>query len=207
MTAEDDTRIGLRERKKRQTRLALSRAAIRLTVERGWQDVTVDDIAAAADVSPRTFRNYFAGKAEAIAASHLERALRIAEELRARPAAEPLWEAIGNAVQAQFAPAPDDRQPRDQGWIDGLRLMLAEPAVQGEVLKANAIAQDELAKAIAERTGTDVAHDLYPQLVAAVVGAGSATAVAHWLREDPHSSALPLLREAFARIASGLPVP
>ncbi|MEV0697847.1 TetR family transcriptional regulator [Saccharopolyspora sp. NPDC050389] len=207
MATEDDARIGLRERKKRETRLALSRAAIRLVVERGWQDVTADDIAAAANVSPRTFRNYFAGKAEAIVASHLERALRIADELRARPATEPLWDAIGSAVQAQFAPAPDDQQARDPGWIDRLRLMLAEPAVQGEVLKANATAQDELAKAIAERTGTDVAHDLYPQLVAAVVGAGSATAVTHWLREDPHGSAVPLLREALARIAAGLPTP
>ena len=58
--------MGLRERKKAETRAALSWAAIRLTVERGFENVKVEDIAAAAGVSPRTFNNYFASKGEAI---------------------------------------------------------------------------------------------------------------------------------------------
>ena len=66
--------------------------------------MTVDDIAAAANVSPRTFRNYFSTKAEAVAAGHLERMLRVADELRARPASEPLWAAIAISVAAQFEP-------------------------------------------------------------------------------------------------------
>ncbi|WP_271220863.1 TetR family transcriptional regulator [Streptosporangium carneum] len=209
MTAEGDVGIGLRERKKRETRLALNQATIRLCIERGWDNVTVEDIAAAANVSVRTFRNYFSSKAEAIAAGHLERALRIAEELRARPGSEPLWDSIVNAVQAQFAPGGETgaESPGARRWRDALRLLLAEPALQGEVLKANAAAQDELAKAVAERTGTDVAHDLYPRLVAAVVGAGSAVALEHCLRADPPIPLAPLLREVFAQLAAGLPVP
>src|SRR5690349_17205711 len=95
---------GLRERKRRETRATLSLAANRLCVQRGWENVTVDDIAAAANVSPRTFRNYFSTKAEAVAAGHLERMLRIADDLRARPAGEPLWTAITHSVAAQFDP-------------------------------------------------------------------------------------------------------
>src|SRR5215831_17631507 len=95
---------GLRQRKRRETRAALSQAAIRLCVQRGWENVTVDEIAEAANVSPRTFRNYFSTKAEAVAAGHLERMLRIADELRARPAEEQLWTAITNSVSAQFEP-------------------------------------------------------------------------------------------------------
>src|SRR5262244_2759346 len=92
---------GLRQRKRRETRAALSRAAMRLCMQRGgWENVTVDDIAAAANVSPRTFRNYFSTKAEAVAAMHLERMLRIADEIRARPADEQLWAAITNSVCA-----------------------------------------------------------------------------------------------------------
>lgn len=64
---------GLRERKKEATRVALSWAAIRLTVERGLDNVRVEDIAEAVGVSPRTFNNYFSSKAEAIAFRHLQR--------------------------------------------------------------------------------------------------------------------------------------
>jgi len=208
MTA-DDGDLGLRERKKRETRLALSQATIRLTLQRGWANVTVEDIAAAANVSVRTFRNYFSSKAEAVAASHLERSLRTAEDLRARPAGEPLWEAIVNTVRIQFEgpPSPTPAVPRSQEQMDAIQLMLTEPALHGEILKATAIAQGELAKAVAERTGTDVTRDVYPGLVAAVVSAGSAKAVEHWLRTDPTGSVVPFLRDVFEQITAGLPVP
>ncbi|MGV9818590.1 acyl-CoA-like ligand-binding transcription factor [Nocardia xishanensis] len=200
---------GLRERKKRETRLALSRAAIRLSIERGWDNVTVEAIAAEANVSVRTFRNYFANKAEAIAASHVERSLRIADGLRARPTDEPLWDSIADAVLAQFAAGERSAtgSEDDRRWRDALRLMLAEPALQGEVVKANAAAQNALAAAIAERTGTDTARDVYPQLVAAVIGAGTAAAVEHCLRADEPLPLARVLREVFDRIRAGLPAP
>ncbi|MGH3625732.1 MAG: hypothetical protein ACRDQ5_28825 [Sciscionella sp.] len=55
--------------------------------------------------------------------------------------------------------------------------MLTEPALRGEVAKANTVAQHELAEAIAERIGTDAACNLYPKLVAAAVGAAIAVAI------------------------------
>ncbi|WP_067535738.1 TetR/AcrR family transcriptional regulator [Nocardia crassostreae] len=58
--------IGLRERKKRQTRLDLCMAARRLTVERGLDATTTDDIAKAVGVSPRTFFNYYETKLDAV---------------------------------------------------------------------------------------------------------------------------------------------
>ncbi|MFC6937902.1 hypothetical protein ACFQHO_51610 [Actinomadura yumaensis] len=85
--------------------------------------------------------------------------------------------------------------------------MLAEPALHGEVAKANAAAEDALAEAVAERTGTSTADDVYPKLVAAVVGAGSAVAVTRCMRADPPVPLVPVLREVFERIAAGLPVP
>lgn len=77
----------------------------------------------------------------------------------------------------------------------------------GEVVKANAAAQEELAKTIAERTGTDVARDVYPKLVAAVVGAGSAVAVERSLRADPPAPLALVLREVFDQVVAGLPAP
>src|ERR1700686_4935193 len=89
---------GLRERKKLATRQALGAAAMRLAVERGLENVLVEDIAAAAEVSPRTFNNYFASKYEAICALALDRSFQIGEALRERPASESLWDAVRNAV-------------------------------------------------------------------------------------------------------------
>lgn len=195
---------GLRERKKRETRFALSQAAIRLTLERGWDNVSVEDIAAAANVSERTFRNYFANKAEAIVATHVERGRRIAEALRDRPADEPLWDALVDAVAGQFEPPPGSA-PAPSGYPDALQQLLAEPAVQYEVFRAHAAAQDELTAAIAERTGTDPG-DLYPGIVAAVVSAGLGAALTRWTR-NPTGSIAPLLREVFDQIRAGLPAP
>lgn len=212
MAPADDERTpahpepGLRERKKRETRVALSQAAIRLCVIHGWAEVTVDQIAAEANVSVRTFHNYFSGKAEAIAASHLERMHRVAEDLLARPVGEPLWDALFHAVLGRFVPS-DDSAPQNARWREGVRLMLAEPALAGEIVKANAAAQEELATAVARRTGTDAERDVYPKLVAAVVAAGSATAVEHSLRATEPVRLSAVLAEVFEQLAAGLPVP
>jgi AcrR family transcriptional regulator len=197
---------GLRERKKQETRIALSWAAIRLAVERGLDNVRIEDIAAEAGVSTRTFSNYFGSKGEAIAARQYDRSRAIAEALRERPAGEPLWEAVTHAVLTGFALGERGHTP-DQAWIEGVRLMVAEPALQGEMHKAVTAGEAEFALAVAERTGTDAATDVYPQLVAAVVGAAHHVVIQQWLGTEPPPSMEALLRDVFGRLAAGLPEP
>jgi AcrR family transcriptional regulator len=196
---------GLRERKKRETRLALSRATIALIVERGWDVVTVEDIAAAANVSDRTFRNYFTSKAEAVAASHLERALVVADELRSQPADDPFWPAVRAAVRGSITAAP--ASSRDAAHMERVKLVLTHPSLRAELLRADDIAKDELAAAIAERLGLDRERDLFPQLAASVVTAGVASAMRFWMVNDPRGSVIEVLDRVFDDIARGLPAP
>lgn len=205
----DSDRAGLRERKKHETRIALSWAAIRLTVERGFDNVRIEDIAAEAGVSTRTFSNYFGSKGEAIVARHHDRARAIAAALRERPPGEPIWDAVTQAALQGFAlgePLPS-KGVADRAWVEGLRLMVAEPTLQGEFQKAGAAAEAEFALVVAERTGTDVTRDVYPRLVAGVVGAALNVVTQQWLAAEPSQSMESVLRDVFGQLAAGLPAP
>jgi AcrR family transcriptional regulator len=176
-------------------------------MRRGWENVTVEDIAEAANVSPRTFRNYFSTKAEAVAAGHLERMLHIADGLRARPAGEDIWTAITNSVATQFEP-PEQKSGSSaevKKWLERIRFLFTEPAIRGEVLKAAAVAQSELAKAIAHRIQGKRVGDMYPELMSAVVIAVVGVVQERWLHDGPTGSIVPLLRSAFNQVAAGFP--
>ena len=121
-----------------------------------------------------------------------------------RPSGERLWDSITCAVVAQ---AGGERASPAPEWIAGVRLMLSEPELQGEFLKAGVAAERECAAAIAERTGTDPGRDMYPWLVAAAVGAAIRVANEQWLRAEPPVPLAPLLRDALTQIAAGLPSP
>jgi AcrR family transcriptional regulator len=203
---------GLRERKKQQTRAALSWAALRLAVERGPAAVTVEDIATEAGVSPRTFNNYFTSKYDAIVWRHVERSARLSDQLRTRPVSEPLWTALIAAATALFegsGPVGDPSgEPRPIAeWRAGVRLLLEQPELRGEFARAAAMAERELAAAVAERTGTDAGSDMYPHLVAAAVGSAIQVASDQWLRTDPPVALGSLLDDALRQFAAGLPDP
>ncbi|WP_031072746.1 TetR/AcrR family transcriptional regulator [Streptomyces sp. NRRL WC-3742] len=195
---------GLRERKKAATREAITWAALCLAVERGLENVRVEDIAARAGVSPRTYNNYFSSKAEAIVARHHDRIALAAEELLARPAEEPLWEALTHVLIARFEGATEDPDPE---WTSAVRLVLSRPALQAEFARGGAVARTGLAAAVAARTGTDATRDLYPRLVAAVALAAVAAANEQYLAADPVVPYRPLLAAALRQVAAGLPAP
>jgi AcrR family transcriptional regulator len=188
---------GLRERKKLETKQALALAAMRLAVERGLENVRVEDITDAVNVSRRTFTNYFSGKEEAIVYLNADRAARAARALAGRPAGEPLADALAEAFAAQHQAAAAGMDPQRNA---GVQLMMTSPALRGEYLKTLVQAEGPLAEVIAERTGADPERDLYPNVLAAAVTAAVRAATGHWMDTGAAGSLPDLIRQAVRQI-------
>jgi AcrR family transcriptional regulator len=194
--------LGLRERKKLDTRRALSDAAMELAFERGLENVTRDDIAARAGVSLRTFNNYFTGKYEALAYRQTERIRRSLAVLRERPTDEPLWAAITAAVLEPLESEGADGVVPIRKQLAEVRKLVLAPEARAPI--SNEVFADWVF-VIAERTGTDAAYDMYPRLVAAVVRAVVEAAMDAYVMSDPPVTITSLLRRGLAEVAAGLP--
>lgn len=201
--------LGLRERKKVDTRRALSDAALKLAFEHGVDNVTREAIANLAGVSLRTFNNYFTGKYEALAYRQTERLRRSITALRERPADEPLWTAVTEAMieplEADFADATgaDDWVPT-RGELVEVRKLLLSPEVRSAMSRDLV---DEWIEAIAARSGTDPDRDMYPRLVVGVMQAVTDAAMNAYATAEPPVAITTVLREAMSAVAAGLPEP
>lgn len=100
--------VGLRERKKEQTRDAIEQAAFRLFAERGFQATTVADIAEAAEVAPRTFFAYFPSKEDVLFAGFGEAFDALAERLRGRPQGESTFDALRDWIATEVSDVQAD---------------------------------------------------------------------------------------------------
>jgi len=192
---------GLRERKKAATRQALSKAAMRLAMERGAEHVTADAIAAAADVSPRTFHNYFSSKEEAIVSTFHDQVTAVTEALRHRPAEEPIWDSLEHAIVGML----DNSEATPAETIAQLQLIKSSPALVQHQLTTHAELENRFAQVIADRTGTDVERDLYPHALAAAAGAAMAVATRIWVDGKIDRPLQDLIAEAFSLMRAGVP--
>lgn len=200
---------GLRARKKRATRRALHRAAVDLVAERGLSGVTIDEIAAAAGVSPRTFFNYFPTKDAAVVGIGARLPDLVAEALRGRPPAEGVLDALRAVLSDALGLAvrDDDLRARRRDVI------ARHPELATTTLGMTLRVEEALARAVAARTGTDPDVDLYPRLVAACAAGAVRAAALHATRQDGPDrpatahAALAALQDAFDLIAAGLPEP
>ncbi|EHR60499.1 TetR/AcrR family transcriptional regulator [Saccharomonospora cyanea] len=200
-------RAGLREQKKQATREALRQAALRLALERGPENVRVDDIAEAAGVSPRTYNNYFSSREQAIvSAVTAEREARIAAAVADHPAGVRLADVVVEAVVAQYTDAGDPDH-------DAMPLITTSPTLREAFLHAATAIEHPLTDAIARRLGDTDPHT--PRVLAASVTAAVRVALERWLRPAATSpatgglvvpsGALPdLLRAALAPLVPAL---
>ncbi|MFE9423514.1 TetR family transcriptional regulator [Kitasatospora sp. NPDC006697] len=174
---------GLRERKKQRTRDALVDAAHRLFLSHGYAQTTVDEIAAAVDVSQRTFFRYFANKEEAALAVLADSEDYFIERLAERPPEEPPLRAMRAAVCASWRDLSAAHHQGGRGVTAALELVqLIEgtPTLLAAQLRRSAEGEQRVARILAEREGLDPATDLRPRLLAAVFGAAVRSAHLSW---------------------------
>lgn len=199
--------LGLRERKKADTRRALSDAALELALELGIDQVTREAIANRAGVSVRTFTNYFAGKYEALAYRQNERLRLSLDVMRGRPVDEPLWTSVTEAMleplEVELGERAGDDVPSRSEFAE-IRKLLQSPEIRNAYSKD---LFDEWVRVIAERSGTDPVRDVYPRLVAAVMRAVGDAAMEAYATAEPPVPITTLYREALAAVAAGLPEP
>ncbi|MGK5678983.1 TetR family transcriptional regulator [Actinoplanes sp. URMC 104] len=190
---------GRRDRKKQQTRAALIAAALRLVDERGLDRVTVEEISEAADVSPRTFFNYFATKDDALIGA-MPDGPSMRERLLAVPAGVPLVPALLEAMLPDIAGIQAERDV----WLLRMRVIRDNPSLLPILVARGECAEQETVAAVAARTGLP-ADSMFPQLAATLVGAALRTAMMRWATDGRDLAEL--VREAFELLASGLAEP
>jgi AcrR family transcriptional regulator len=194
---------GLRDRKKRLTREALSRAAVDLVAERGLDNVTVEDISAAADVSPRTFFNYFASKEDAVLLPDPATGARLRAGVLAQPPGVPVTAAVREALLAELtAVLNEDREL----WLRRMRVVQEHPVLLARVLSGGEEVEREVVAAVAERSGLPV-DATYPMLLGATTGAAFRVAVARWSATQDGTPLSALVTEVFDLLAAGLAHP
>ncbi|MEU7792767.1 MULTISPECIES: TetR/AcrR family transcriptional regulator [Micromonospora] len=191
-----DECTGLRERKKAATRLALHEAALSLAAEHGPDRITVEAIADAANVSRRTFSNYFGGKEEALFHGDTVRLRRLLTLVAEQPAELSPWAALTRAALVQAEEGYDDPA---EPWLNRRRRLHGHPSLAAHQVGAYAALEREMAAELARRlTGPDAA--LRARIVAATFLASLRIAAHEWL-EHPGRSLRHVLRDVLALAA------
>jgi AcrR family transcriptional regulator len=193
----------LRERKKRATRVALRRSAVALVAERGFDAVTVEDIAAAVDVSERTFFNYFSSKEDAVVGWDPGRVAELCSGMVARPLVESPARALRQALIDDFSRYDADHRE----FLERLAVTRADPQLLAHHVARWADLERELVIALAQRRGTDPAHDRYAAVVVATTLAASRVAVMSWCDQEGRVPLRELLPRYLDILGSGLHEP
>ncbi|NJC72837.1 TetR family transcriptional regulator [Planosporangium thailandense] len=188
---------GLRERKKQKTRWAIQEHALRLFAEQGYEATTVEQIAAAAEVSPSTFFRYFPTKEDVVVQDEYDPMLISA--LESAPAELAPVPAVRHAIHTAFAqlgPA-DTAKVLERG-----RLSMSVPALRARVVENLTGTIDVLAGPLARRSGREPDDFAVRALAGACLGALLA-AVFAWLESNGEQDLPGLIDEALAHLESG----
>lgn len=188
---------GLRERKKARTRADLQRHALRLVRDRGWAATTVDDIAAAAEVSRSTFFRYFPTKEDVVLFDDVD---PLFEQTFAEiPAGTPLIDALRTTLRRTFAGLDEEKQS-----LEEVRMELARqvPEIAAALRERNAFGVEPTASMVAAATGR--APNDADALVLAGTLIGTRLAAQALVEQEPGRRYIDTLDELLGRLSDGI---
>jgi AcrR family transcriptional regulator len=196
---------GLRARNRARTRDDIIEAALGLFEGRGYDATTCEDIAAAADVSVRTFFRYFDAKVDVLVAgrSDEEGPQAVIAEVLDRPAGEQPVAVLRRALRHPIGVLESQRDL----VVRQVRVMMATPSLETFRREQFHRFEDPLAAAIATRLGRQPG-DLDARLLAAATAAVLRISIERWVASGARQETLrPLVDEAFDRLEHGLRAP
>ncbi|MFZ2058969.1 MAG: TetR family transcriptional regulator [Acidimicrobiales bacterium] len=189
---------GLRERKKVKTRLAIREHAMALFKDQGYDKTTVEQIAAAAEVSPSTFFRYFPSKEEVVLQDDYD-ALLIAA-FHAQEIEIPPLKALRNAIGEVFLSMPQGRRAQE---AERIRLMTQVPELRARMLAQVSEMIQMLAQAVAERVGRQPDDFEVRTFAGALIGVALGIAVSPG--DEPRDDYLEQFDHALTLLEAGLP--
>lgn len=190
-----DKPLSLRDRQRAQVRDEIRLAAYRLFAEHGFDNVTTEQIAAAAGVSPSTFFRHIASKEELLLHQVRRGWEAIASLLEERPSGEPPDVALARAIEARTAAFQDDDTEQ---WRTAI---LAAPGLLDKVTMAPED-KSRLVKLIAARMRSDAEKDIRPALLVHLAFAAADFAFQQWVRtsRDDHRPLQEMVSEALQAV-------
>jgi AcrR family transcriptional regulator len=203
-----EQRPSLRERKKLATRVAIRRAALDLIAERGFSGVTVEDIAAAADVAPRTFFNYFPSKEAVLFGADPGREeqlrYRLVHDQPGDSALDVLRAVLADQVRTVAAEL-SELGGDPLRWVGQMRAAHADPQLRAAQAAHMAQTEARVAAALAERLGTDAEYDPYPLMLASAAMSVLRVTMSFWASCGGAIGVEELIDAAYQALADGFP--
>jgi AcrR family transcriptional regulator len=194
-----DAAESLRERKKARTRESIIDAALELFEEKGYEATTVEDIAAAAEVSPRTFFRYFDSKLDLIMARSDTKHTMLGPLLLARPPEEGLLGAMREVLRCEL-----DTQLEDPRVKREFQVMLTTPSLRHMAREHFYEEEAEMVGAIAARLGVP-SDALVAHVVTGMITSALWATINRWLAEGADIDRLDgMMDETFALLADGV---
>ncbi|MFD3688876.1 TetR/AcrR family transcriptional regulator [Nocardiopsis sp. NPDC058631] len=178
---ESDQHLPLRERKKRRTRRTLADTALQLFLQRGYDEVTLDELTERAQVSVRTFFRYYSSKEEVAMAAEGELWQAYARRLHGLEPGRPALEQLRDRYVAAIREMPGEWGER---YLATRGLAARTPALRAQHTATTERLQSQVIEALEEAMGVDSRRDVRLRLVSDMALAAVRYGSKNWIREN-----------------------